>query len=225
MLKVLVAAAMMATTLAEAVYAQDSAVYLATYVDVMPNKEVSGAALLERYRDASRKEDGNLRFEVLQEIGRPDRFAMLEVWKDRAALESHDKAAGSLRFRERLNAIRSAPYDVRVHNGIYVGPSKTESRAGTIYVLTHVDVIPGRESDSLTALKIMRIDSSRDHGNIAYEVLQQANLANHFTVVEKWANWKALDAHIIARHTRLFRERLSAMEGALYDERFYRALN
>ena len=132
MLYVVVATAIMATTLAEPAYAQDSAVYLAIYVDVMPNEKVSGAALLERYRDASRKEDGNLRFEVLHEIGRPARFAMLEVWKDKAALETHDRAASSLRFRERLNAIRSAPYDVRVHSGIYVGPPKTESRVGTI---------------------------------------------------------------------------------------------
>jgi quinol monooxygenase YgiN len=64
-----------------------------------------------------------------------------------------------------------------------------------------------------------------DDGNIAYEVLQQTNLANHFTLVEEWANRKALDAHIMAGHTRLFREKLSPMEGALYDERFYKVLD
>jgi quinol monooxygenase YgiN len=225
MLYVVVATAIMATTLAESAYAQDSAVYLAIYVDVMPNEKVSGAALLERYRDASRREDGNLRSEVLHEIGRPDRFAMLEVWKDKAALENHDKAASGLRFREGLNAVRSAPYDVRVHSGIDVGPPRTESRNGTIYVLTHVDITPDRAADALALLKVMRVDTSREQGNIAYEVLQQANLANHFTLVEEWTDRKALDAHIIAGHTRLFRERLSPMQGAPYDERLYRVLN
>jgi quinol monooxygenase YgiN len=56
-------------------------------------------------------------------------------------------------------------------------------------------------------------------------VLQQTNLANHFTLVEEWADRKALDAHIMAANTRLFREQLSPMEGALYDERFYKVLN
>jgi quinol monooxygenase YgiN len=61
----------------------------------------------------------------------------------------------------------------------------------------------------------MRLDSSREQGNISHEVLQQANRGNHFTLVEEWANRKALDAHIMAAHTRLFRERLSPMAGAL----------
>jgi quinol monooxygenase YgiN len=224
-LQVALAVAVMATTLAESANAQDSAVYLATYVEVIPNEEVSGAALLKRYRDASRKQDGNLRFEVLQEIARADRFAMLEVWKDKAARENHDKAAGSLSFRERFNAVRSAPCDVRTNNGIYVRPPKTKSKAGAIYVLTHVDVIPGHESDGLALLRAMRADTSEDHGSIAYEVLQQVDPANHFTLLAEWTNRKALDVHIMSEHTRLFRERLSPMQGALYDERFYRVLN
>jgi quinol monooxygenase YgiN len=56
-------------------------------------------------------------------------------------------------------------------------------------------------------------------------VLQQANRTNHFTIVDEWTNRGALDAHDEASHTRTFRERLSPMEGALYDERFYEALD
>jgi quinol monooxygenase YgiN len=106
------AAAVMATTLAGAARAEDREVYLVRYAEFMPNEEVSGANLLEQYGDASRREDGNLRVEVLHEVARPDRFAILEVWKDQAALEGHDKSASSSSFRERLNAIWSAPYDV-----------------------------------------------------------------------------------------------------------------
>src|SRR5260370_32421941 len=84
MLQVVLVAAVMAATLAAPAYAQDSAVYLATYVEVMPSEEVSGAALLARYRDAGRRQDGNLRFDVLHEIARPDRFPVLEAWKDQA---------------------------------------------------------------------------------------------------------------------------------------------
>ena len=73
-------------------------------------------------------------------------------------------------------------------------------------------------------LEAMSIDAAKDYGNISYEVLQQANRVNHFTVVEEWANKKALDAHAQAAHTRAFRERLLPMQGALYDERFYKRL-
>lgn len=51
------------------------------------------------------------------------------------------------------------------------------------------------------------------------------NRANYFTVAEEWASKKALDAHSVAAHTRAFRERLSPMVGALYDERIYNELN
>lgn len=37
-------------------HAQGNAVYLATYVEVMPNAVASGVALLKQYRDASSKE-------------------------------------------------------------------------------------------------------------------------------------------------------------------------
>jgi quinol monooxygenase YgiN len=222
--QLVLAIAVFAATLTEPAHAQGSAVYLATYVDVLPNAAVSGAALLKRYRDASRKEAGNLRFDVLQEIARPDRFAILEVWKDKAALDDHDKATTKLHFRDSLKAIQSAPYDERVGSGIYVMSTKSESRTGIIYVLTHVDVMPAYKDDCLELLKAMSIDTAKDHGNIGYEVLQQDKRPNHFTVVEEWTNRKGLDAHAMAAHTRSFRERLSPMAGALYDERFYKEL-
>jgi quinol monooxygenase YgiN len=216
--------ATLAPMLAAPAYARDGAIYLATYVEVLPAAVASGAVLLERYRDASRKEAGNLRFDVLHEIARPDRFAILEVWQDKATLDDHDKAATTLQFHEGLKAIQSAPYDERISSGIYVRPVKTKTRADAIYVLTHVDVLPEHKDDCLALLKAMSIDSSKDEGNLGYEVLQQANLTNHFTVVEEWTSKKALDAHAMAAHTRTFREQLSPMAGALYDERLYEEL-
>jgi quinol monooxygenase YgiN len=102
---------------------------------------------------------------------------------------------------------------------------KGENRAGTIYVLTHVDVFAQYEKDCLAFLKAMSVDSSQDDGNLGYELLQQANHPNHFTVVEEWTTRKALYAHLIAAHTRAFREKLSSMEGSPYDARFYDELD
>jgi quinol monooxygenase YgiN len=214
-----------ATTLMQHAYAQGSAVYLATYVDVMPNSVVSGAALLKQYRAASLKDDGNLRFDVVQEIGRPNRFAIVEAWRDKAALDAHAQAAATLQFRDKLKAIENAPYDERVNSGLYIGQGKSENQTGAIYVLTHVDVIPPGKDDTIASLKAMSIDTANDPGNISYEVLQQANRSNHFTVVEEWTGMKAVDTHAMAAHTRAFREKLVPVAGALYDERFYKALS
>lgn len=216
--------AILAAMLAEPAHARDSAVYIATYIEVMPNAADSGATLLGRYRDASRKEAGNLRFDTLHEIARANRFAILEAWRDGAVLEAHDNASSTLDFRKRLTEILGAPPDERINSMTYGGPVKHQNRAGSLFVLTHVDVMPVHKDDCLALLKAMSIDISKDYGEIDYEVLQQENRGNHFTVVEEWTNRKTLDAHSMAVHTRAFRENLSPMLGALYDERFYSAL-
>jgi quinol monooxygenase YgiN len=206
-------------------HAQGSAVYLATYIEVMPNAVAPGIAQLKQYRDASSKEDGNLRAKALAEIDRPNRFVVLEAWRDKAALDAHGQSAATLKFRDTLKPIADAPYDERINNALYVTQGKDESRSGAIYVVTHVDVIPAGKDDCVAALKAMSVDTASDPGNISYQALQQANRGNHFTVIEAWTDRKALDAHAMVAHTRAFRERISPVAGALYDERIYKALN
>jgi quinol monooxygenase YgiN len=212
-------------TLGAPAHAQSSAAYLATYIEVMPNAVAPGVALLKQYRDAGVKEDGNLRAEALAEIDRPNRFVVVEAWRDKAALEAHGQSAATLKFRDKLKPIADAPYDERINTALYVTQGKSESQSGAIYVVTHVDVIPPGKDDCMAALKAMSVDTAGDAGNISYEVLQQANRGNHFTVIEAWTNRKALDAHAMAAHTRAFREKISPAAGALYDERIYKALN
>jgi quinol monooxygenase YgiN len=202
-----------------------SAVYLATYVEVMPAAVDDGAALLKRYGEASRKEPGNQRFELLQEIGRSNRFVVLETWSDQSALDAHQKAAQTAQFRDGIKVVQSSPNDERVNNGLYVGAADAARAADAIYVVTHVDVVPPRKDDCMALLKDMAEETRKDGGNLIYEVLQQPNRLNHFTVAEIWKDRSALDAHQMAAHTRQFREKLAPMAGALYDERFYKSVN
>jgi quinol monooxygenase YgiN len=44
------------------------------------------------------------------------------------------------------------------------------------------------------------------------------------TVVEIWADRKALEAHSVAAHMKQYREKLLPMSGSLYDERHYRVI-
>ena len=199
--------------------------YVITYVEVMANAIAPGVSLLQAYRDASRKEDGYLRFNVLQEIDRPNRFAILEAWRNPAALDAHAKAASSLQFRDKLKAIETAPYDERIINGLVAEKGKKAAGPGMIYVVTHVDVVPAGKDDCMAALKATAIESANDLGNISYDAFRQANRGNHFTVVEAWVDKVAFDIHAAAAHTRAFREEIAPIIGALYDDRLYQALN
>jgi quinol monooxygenase YgiN len=205
-------------------HAQDTAIHLVIYVEIAPDAADSGTTLLKQYRDTGAKEGGNLRFDILREAGRPNRFVVVENWRDKAALDAHAKAAGTLVFRDKLDAIEAAPPDERITSALYGGLGKSEFRGDAIYVVTHIDVVQAGVEECATALKEMNADTARDPGNIGYEVLRQVNRPNHFTVVERWINRKALNAHTTAPHTRAFRGKLAPLQGALYDERTYKAL-
>ena len=202
----------------------ESNIYSVTYVEVMPTSRADGVAALKRYREAARKEDGNLRCEVVSRIGQPHQFAILEVWKDGKAFEAHGKSANTTQAREKIQAIRNAPTDERVHIGVSVGPLQPGPAGDAVYVATHVDVIPPRKEDGLAAVKQLGEDSRAHAGNVRFEVVQQTNRPNHFTVVEIWKDAKAVEMHSMAEATRQFRDKLGPMSGALYDERMFKAV-
>ncbi len=192
------------------VQAQDAnPVYVVTYVEARPPAKTEAAALLKGFREAARKDDGNLRAEVVEHTSRPGQFVILTTWKDQKALDAHTAAAHTKEFRDKIHALRNSPADDRVHNGLTVGNAASGGAARPTYVVTHVDVPPPRKDD----------------GNLRYDVVQQTNRPNHFTVVEVWKSRKAFDAHAMAAHVREFRDKLTPMSGALYDERLYRVLN
>ena len=200
-------------------------IYSVTYVEVMPTSRTDGIASLKRYRDAARKEDGNLRCEVVSRIGQPHQLAILEVWKDQKAFEAHGKSANTTQLRDKIQAIRNAPIDERVHVGVSVGPLQPGPAGDAVYVVTHVDVIPPRKDDGLAAVRQLGDSGRASTGNVRFEVVQQTNRANHFTVIEIWKDAKAVEAHSMAEATRQFRDKLGPMSGALYDERMFKAVD
>lgn len=210
--------------LSQTSHAQDDTMYIATYVEAMPNSDAAATRLLKRYRDVSSRQDGNLRFDVLQEIARANRFVIVEQWKDQAALDAHQQSAATTTFRDSLKAIENAPYDQRIDTPLYGTQGASNGSADIIYVVTHIDVVPTGKDACLQGLQAMSSDTVKEPGNISYQALQQANRSNHFTVIEAWRNMKAAQAHAMAEHTRAFRAKLVPIAGALYDERFYKAV-
>jgi hypothetical protein len=101
-----------------------------------------------------------LRFNVLQEIDRPNRIAIVEAWRDPVALDADAKAASTLRFREELKAIETAPYDDRINNALAAKKGENAAEPGMIYVVTHVDVIPAGKDDCIAVLLPTTDDAS-----------------------------------------------------------------
>ncbi len=198
-----------------------SPLYVVTYVELKPTASSDGGAVLKTWRDAQRKAEGNLRAEVVRHATRPGQFVVLAAWKNKAAFDAH--AAAGQPFRDKLQSLRNAPADDRFHNALSVG--SMDAARGALHVVTHVDVIPPRREDAVAALKILGDASRAAEGNARFEVVQQTNRPNHFTVVETWRSRQAYDANTMSAHQRDFRDKLAQMTGALYDERLYETLD
>ena len=222
--RLLFGVAMSALGLTQAAGADDAVFHTATYVEVVPPSAVEGAALLRQHERASRQDPGNLRVEILQRIDRPNQFIVLAAWKDQKAFEAHRATTGTKDFLDKLRPLLASPNDERLHNALSVAAAPTATATGAVYAVTHVDVIPPRKDDGVALLKQLAEDSRKDAGLVHFDVVQQVNRPNHFTVIEVWTDRKAFDAHGMAAHTKQFRERLAPMSGALYDERLYTAL-
>jgi quinol monooxygenase YgiN len=205
-------------------HAQDGVVYIVSYIDVAPTASGAAAGLLRQLANASRKDEGNQRFDVLQRLAPSNQFAVVAVWKDQKAYDAHLAAAHTKEFRDKIKPYLISAIDDRVHTGMEIGAAGPKIARGAVVVVTHVDVPPPKKDECIAALKSLVTDSRKDGGALGFDVFQQGSRPNHFSVVEVWKNQRAYDAHITAAATKKFREQLTPMSGALYDERLYKAI-
>lgn len=200
----------------------DETMYIATYVDVMPDARAAGAKAIRAYRAAAASERGSRGVIALQEPARPGRFVIVETWDTKADFDAHQTGTAVQRLHESLAPIRHSPDDQRVHRGFLVSP---EPSNGRLYVVTHVDVVPPRQADTEAALRAFVAQARRDPGNLRYDVFQQTARPNHFTVYAVWRSKADFATHERSAHRLHFRETMAPYLGALYDERLFTALD
>jgi quinol monooxygenase YgiN len=176
--------------------------------------------LLRAFAAATRKEDGNSEFTLLDEVGRSGRFAIIETWRDKAAMDAH--AAAMKTLGDKLQPYMAAPFSTRQYLPLSVVPPATDAKLGmAMWVLTHIDVFPAGKDDVTELIKAFAGAGRKDKGEERFDALVWDGHPNHFQLVEAWTDHLAREAHAYDDHTRTFRAKLTPYEGALYDERLY----
>jgi len=94
--------------------ANPKAIFVITHVDI-GGQGTNAPELLKRLADASRKEEGNLRFDILQHAMRANHFTILETWRSRQALDAHAAAQHTRQFRDALGPLSGSPMDERIY--------------------------------------------------------------------------------------------------------------
>jgi len=88
-------------------------VYVISHVDVTPNPQVP--VLLRQLAEDSRKDAGNLRFDVLLHTMRGNHFTVVEAWRNQQALDAHVAAAHTKQYRDTLQPLTGSPLDERAY--------------------------------------------------------------------------------------------------------------
>jgi quinol monooxygenase YgiN len=93
-----------------------SAVHIVSHVDFAGAGALAAApGMLQRQAEASRREQGNVRFDVLQHAMRANHFTVVESWASQAALDAHAAAVHSRQYRDALQPVTGSPLDERVY--------------------------------------------------------------------------------------------------------------
>jgi quinol monooxygenase YgiN len=218
-----IAMALTASRPAEAAEA-NGAVYIVAYCEAAPTDIAKVATDLRQFVAASRKQPGNLTFDAFEEIGRPSRFAIFDGWRDMAAREAHRSAATTVAYRDKVEPLLVGPLEVREHIGFSIAGSRAPGGSGAVYAVTHVDVFPAHKEEAAALVTALAEANRKLPGNLWFDVVQVVGRPNHFTLVQGWRDRKAFDDSLMAASTRDFRQKVTPLEGALYDERLYHAL-
>jgi quinol monooxygenase YgiN len=95
------------------------AVYIVSHVDIGGGGGQAGApAMLRQLAEASRQEQGNVRFDVLQHATRLNHFTVVESWTSQAALDAHAAAPHTRQYRDMLQPISGSPLDERLYAAV-----------------------------------------------------------------------------------------------------------
>jgi quinol monooxygenase YgiN len=101
------------TTVSPIAAATGAGLYVVTHVDVGPPNRDKIIVALKALSEPTRKDKGNIRYDVLQQKTRTNHFTVVEAWTDQAANDAHEIAAHTKEFRGALGPLTGALYDQR----------------------------------------------------------------------------------------------------------------
>lgn len=92
--------------------------YVVTHVDVTTPDRSRVETALHKLADAVRQSDGNLGFEVLQQIDRPNHYNLISAWLGESPFHTFASSPAAREFRQTIAPLLGSPYDERLYRRI-----------------------------------------------------------------------------------------------------------
>lgn len=161
----------------------------------------------------------------LEEIARPERFALLEH-------EQSTEAIGGAREKEPLSVALAddltAPPDRRVNHELASDPGSTDAKFDArahFYVIAHLDLATPDPAKIAMTLHLLAAAARQSDGNLGFTIWQQTEHPNHFNLISAWVSESPLHAFEATRAARDFRQAVAPLLGSPYDERLFRRVD
>lgn len=84
---------------------------------VDPAKQQSFLEEIQPLLHGSREESGNVSYDLYKDTGKESVYTMVEVWKDEAAVASHNTSEHFTSFVSKASQFLTAPLDIKVYSG------------------------------------------------------------------------------------------------------------
>lgn len=88
--------------------------YVVTHVDIASPDRSRVETALYKLAAAARQTDGNLGFEILQQIDRPNHFNLISAWLGESPFHAFTSGAAAREFRQTVGPLLGSPYDERL---------------------------------------------------------------------------------------------------------------
>ena len=201
-----------------------------SFIEVRHVEAERARTLLQNYARALRH-GTSVHVEVAEEIGRPQRFVMLET-APRVDELTHAEA-GAQAILAPLNEWLIAPPDRRAHGDFGAEPAMAEHPTGAhargnpppLYVISHLDLVAPNQARGEQALRELADRARQSPGNVRFLIWQQANRPNHFNLVSVWDSEAQFNTFTDGEAGRAFRSSITGITGSPYDERLYRGMD
>jgi len=93
----------------------EAALHVVTHVDFIPPKREEGTAEVRKLVEASRGTAGNILFDALVQVSRPNHLTVFECWKTAADRDAHSAAGPVRSFRNATGPMSGSLYDERLY--------------------------------------------------------------------------------------------------------------
>lgn len=87
--------------------------YVVVYVEFLPAAAQQGGQKLDQLAALADKSAGLISFSVNQQIGRPNFYSLVEIWRDNASYQTFVNAASTQALLTRIQPLLEAPFDER----------------------------------------------------------------------------------------------------------------